>query len=177
MANNLVTVHEDCHQKFHQGKLKHTFKKPKQYKETVFMNILRLQIINHLDCDITYGSYTTLKRKELGLSKTHVNDTIAITNSIQMQEYDQSGRDHFITLEGGDFLRKYVKYKEITKQSRDFLGIDSLFKGFNSYKNYVYYKSDITVIRLYRTFLFQIELYKFVYLIHPFSDRSALYFP
>ncbi|WP_242222338.1 RNA-guided endonuclease IscB [Bacillus cereus group sp. BfR-BA-01380] len=94
MADNLVTVHDECHQKFHQGTLKHTFKKPKQYKETAFMNILRLQIMNHLDCDITYGSYTTLKRKELGLSKTHVNDAIAITNPTQIQEYDQSGEFH-----------------------------------------------------------------------------------
>ncbi|PEB50258.1 Paclitaxel/taxanoid biosynthesis susceptibility protein TS1, partial [Bacillus sp. AFS098217] len=26
MADNLVTVHEECHQKFHQGKIKHSFK-------------------------------------------------------------------------------------------------------------------------------------------------------
>ncbi|MFJ8526651.1 hypothetical protein [Bacillus sp. NPDC094106] len=55
------------------------------------MNILRLQIMNRLDCDITYGSYTTPKRKELGLAKTHANDAITITNLIQLQEYDQSG--------------------------------------------------------------------------------------
>ncbi|WP_440603534.1 RNA-guided endonuclease IscB [Bacillus sp. GB_SG_008] len=91
MADNLVTVHDECHQKFHQGKIKHSFKKTKQYKETAFMNILRLQIMNRLDCDITYGSYTTPKRKELGLSKTHVNDAIAIAHPTQLQEYDQSG--------------------------------------------------------------------------------------
>ncbi|WP_242223814.1 RNA-guided endonuclease IscB [Bacillus cereus group sp. BfR-BA-01380] len=91
MADNLVTVHEECHQKFHQGKIKHVFKKPKQYKETAFMNILRLQIMNRLDCEITYGSYTTLKRKELGLPKTHINDAIAITGPKHLQEYDQSG--------------------------------------------------------------------------------------
>ncbi|MCP1125749.1 RNA-guided endonuclease IscB [Bacillus sp. 3103sda1] len=91
MADNLVTVHDECHQQFHQGKIKHSFEKPKQYKETAFMNILRLQIMTRLDCDITYGSYTTPKRKELGLSKTHVNDAIAITHPTQLQEYDQSG--------------------------------------------------------------------------------------
>ena len=91
MADNLVTVHEKCHQKFHQGKIKHSFKKPKQYKETAFMNILRLQITKRLDCEITYGSYTTPKRKELGLAKTHANDALAITNPTKLQEYDQSG--------------------------------------------------------------------------------------
>ncbi|MGG0239945.1 RNA-guided endonuclease IscB [Bacillus rhizoplanae] len=91
MADNLVTVHDECHQQFHQGKIKHSFKKPKQYKETAFMNILRLQIMNRLDCDITYGSYTTPTRKELGLSKTHVHDAIAIAHPTQLQEYDQSG--------------------------------------------------------------------------------------
>ncbi|PEB50257.1 Paclitaxel/taxanoid biosynthesis susceptibility protein TS1, partial [Bacillus sp. AFS098217] len=34
MADNLVTIHDECHQKFHQGKIKHRFKKPKQYKES-----------------------------------------------------------------------------------------------------------------------------------------------
>ncbi|MGG0186889.1 RNA-guided endonuclease IscB [Bacillus rhizoplanae] len=91
MADNLVTVHDECHQKFHQGKIKHSFKKLKQYKETAFMNILRLQIMSRLDCDITYGSYTTPRRKELGLLKTHVNDAIAIAHPTQLQEYDQSG--------------------------------------------------------------------------------------
>ncbi|CAG9613874.1 hypothetical protein BACCIP111899_03094 [Bacillus rhizoplanae] len=91
MADNLVTVHEECHQKFHQGKIKHNFKKPKQYKETAFMNILRLQIMKRLDCEITYGSYTTPIRKELRLPKTHVNDAIAITKPKQLQEYDKSG--------------------------------------------------------------------------------------
>ncbi|PHA03654.1 Paclitaxel/taxanoid biosynthesis susceptibility protein TS1 [Bacillus pseudomycoides] len=91
MADNLVTVHEECHQKFHQGIIKHVFKKPKQYKETAFMNILRLQIMKRLDCEITYGSYTTPRRKELGLAKTHANDALAITNPTKLQEYDQSG--------------------------------------------------------------------------------------
>ncbi|MDM5190474.1 RNA-guided endonuclease IscB [Bacillus sp. DX4.1] len=91
MADNLMTVHEDCHEKFHQGKIKYVFKKPKQYKETAFMNILRLQIMKRLDCEITYGSYTTPKRKELDLSKTHYNDAIAITNPKQLREYQQSG--------------------------------------------------------------------------------------
>ncbi|PEF72879.1 Paclitaxel/taxanoid biosynthesis susceptibility protein TS1 [Bacillus pseudomycoides] len=91
MADNLVTVHEECHQKFHQGTIKHIFKKPKQYKETAFMNILRLQIMNRLGCEITYGSYTTPKRKELRLSKTHYNDAIAITTPTKLQEYEQSG--------------------------------------------------------------------------------------
>ncbi|MGG2065671.1 hypothetical protein [Bacillus sp. S14(2024)] len=55
------------------------------------MNILRLQIMNRLDCEITYGSYTKPIRKELRLSKTHVHDAIAITNPKRLQEYDQSG--------------------------------------------------------------------------------------
>ncbi|MDM5188419.1 hypothetical protein QUF99_14165 [Bacillus sp. DX4.1] len=55
------------------------------------MNILRLQIMKRLDCEITYGSYTTPTRKELGLSITHYNDAIAITNPKKVREYQQSG--------------------------------------------------------------------------------------
>jgi RRXRR protein/HNH endonuclease len=78
-VDNLVTVCKTCHNKFHSGEINHKFKKPKQYKETVFMNVLRKHILNTLDCEITYGSVTIVKRKELELEKSHYNDAIAIS--------------------------------------------------------------------------------------------------
>ena len=55
-------------------------KKVRQYKEPTFMNIIRKRIYQkYLDANIVYGSWTTPKRKELGLEKTHYNDAIAIT--------------------------------------------------------------------------------------------------
>ncbi|NCI20703.1 Paclitaxel/taxanoid biosynthesis susceptibility protein TS1 [Clostridium botulinum] len=76
---NLVTVHEECHEKFHRGDIKHKFTKPKQYKETAFMNILRNQVFHMLNCNITYGNITTVDRKALDLEKAHYNDAVAIS--------------------------------------------------------------------------------------------------
>ena len=78
-ADNLATVCATCHKKYHNGKVKHKFRKPKQYKEATFMNILRIHIIKRLDCDITYGYITAVDRRVLKLDKTHANDAIAIT--------------------------------------------------------------------------------------------------
>ena len=79
-VDNLALVHSKCHKDFHDGKLQNfKFKKCKSYKETVFMNILRLQIFKRVDCNITYGYRTKINRINLQLDKTHYNDAIAIT--------------------------------------------------------------------------------------------------
>ena len=85
-VDNLVAVCCTCHDKFHKGEVKHKFKKPKQYKETVFMNVLRKHIYSRLDCNITYGSITVVKRKLLELEKTHYNDSIAISGIESIKE-------------------------------------------------------------------------------------------
>jgi len=77
-ADNLVTVHAKCHTDFHQGRIQHTFNKPKQYRETVFMNVLRRRIFKRVNCKITYGSYTKIAGDTLALDKSHYNDAIAI---------------------------------------------------------------------------------------------------
>ena len=78
-VKNLATVCATCHKGYHSGKIKHKFKKPRQYKETVFMNILKIRIVKRLGCNITHGYITTPHRKSLSLKKSHVNDAIAIT--------------------------------------------------------------------------------------------------
>lgn len=85
-ADNLITVCTDCHtSKNHkEGGILYDWmvknKKVKSYKEAPFMNILRLRVFNkYPNASITYGSTTTLRRKKLGLEKTHYNDAIAIS--------------------------------------------------------------------------------------------------
>lgn len=79
-SDNLALVHQQCHKNFHNGKLGNfKFKKCREYKETIFMNILRQQIFKRLNCKITYGSYTKINRNKLNLEKTHYNDAIAIS--------------------------------------------------------------------------------------------------
>lgn len=88
-ADNLITVCTDCHtHKNHQkGGIFYKWmlesKKLPNYKETPFMNIIRRRIYTkYPNAKVVYGSYTTTKRKELGLDKTHYNDALAITGII-----------------------------------------------------------------------------------------------
>lgn len=77
--DNLSTVHKTCHDKFHAGKIKHVFKKPKSFKETVVINNIRKYVVDKLDCDYTYGYITKRNRIEQGLEKTHCNDAFVIS--------------------------------------------------------------------------------------------------
>ncbi len=86
-ADNLITVCTDCHTSENHKpggilwRWMKEHKKVKQYKEPPFMNILRRRTFQkYPEAEITYGSETSPKRKELDLEKTHYNDAIAITN-------------------------------------------------------------------------------------------------
>lgn len=87
-ADNLITVCTECHtsENHKQGGILYRWmrehKKVKQYKEPPFMNMLRIRTFRkYPEAEITYGSETSLRRKELGLEKTHYNDAIAITGT------------------------------------------------------------------------------------------------
>lgn len=96
-ADNLITVCTDCHtHENHQHggilyKWQEKHKKVKQYKEPVFMNIIRRRIFEkYPDAEITYGSETVIKRKNLGLEKTHYNDAIVISGMTKIKENEDS---------------------------------------------------------------------------------------
>lgn len=85
-ADNLITVCTDCHtSENHQlGGILYDWmikkKKTKQYKEPVFMNIVRNRLLEKYPyAKFTYGSLTSPKRMALNLSKTHYNDAITIS--------------------------------------------------------------------------------------------------
>lgn len=96
-ADNLITVCTDCHtHENHQHcgilyKWQEKHKKVRQYKEPVFMNNIRRRIFEkYPDAEITYGSETVIKRKNLGLEKTHYNDAIAISGMTKIKENEDS---------------------------------------------------------------------------------------
>ena len=95
-ADNLITVCSDCHtdENHKQGGILYQWmcehKKTRQYKEPSFMNILRRRTFQkYPDAEITYGSETSPRRKELGLDKTHYNDAIAITGIEIIKDNEQ----------------------------------------------------------------------------------------
>ena len=92
-VDNLITICTDCHtyQNHQKGGILYNWqeqhKKVKQYKEPPFMNILRKRVFaKYPEAEITYGSITTPKRKEIGLDKTHYNDAIVISGIKELKE-------------------------------------------------------------------------------------------
>lgn len=92
-VNNLITVCTDCHTSANHKKggvlyeWQEQHKKLRQYKEPPFMNILRKRIFTkYPEAEITYGSITAPKRKEIGLDKTHYNDAIVISGIETIKE-------------------------------------------------------------------------------------------
>lgn len=84
--SNLITVCTDCHthENHQEGNIFHKWmldkKKVPNYKETPFMNIIRLKVYEkYPNANITYGNITEVDRKVLGLEKTKYNDAIAIS--------------------------------------------------------------------------------------------------
>jgi hypothetical protein len=75
-VDNLALLHESCHKELHNKHLK--LKKNKQFKDSTFMNIIRKRFKRDLDCEITYGYKTYIKRNELQLEKSHSNDAFVI---------------------------------------------------------------------------------------------------
>lgn len=80
--DNLATVHKICHDKFHAGRIKHNFRKPKQYQQAVQVTILKDYIVRELrtrfDVEITFGYISKRNRMLLSLPKSHAFDAVAI---------------------------------------------------------------------------------------------------
>jgi len=82
--DNLVTVHKDCHKKFHLGEIQHKFRKPKEYKMetqvTILKNFIVKELSKYFDVEVTYGHITKRNRMRLNLPKSHCFDAVAIAN-------------------------------------------------------------------------------------------------
>jgi len=75
-----MQCHEDIHSENKESKLQR--KKPKSYKESAFMNIIRQRMFTRYpNAKFTYGNITFQDRSDLGLEKTHYNDAIAVTGA------------------------------------------------------------------------------------------------
>ncbi len=85
--DNLALLHRKCHEKIHLNpKLLSKLKKPRFYKEAAYLNSFRIQLMEKLKkmfgnrVRFTYGYVIKLQRRKLGLSKSHVNNAIAMTS-------------------------------------------------------------------------------------------------
>jgi N6-L-threonylcarbamoyladenine synthase len=84
--SNLISVCTDCHTHGNHQKGNILWKwmvekkKTPSYREAPFMNTIRRRVFSkYPEVEVTYGSITTPKRKELGLEKAHHNDALVIS--------------------------------------------------------------------------------------------------
>ena len=86
--NNLVTLCETCHKRYHQGKIKlpESIKRQATYRDAAFMGIMRWAFYNKLkelygNVSMTYGYITKNTRIQSGLNKTHYIDARCISGN------------------------------------------------------------------------------------------------
>ena len=89
---NLVTVHKDCHEKYHKGLIEHKFRKPKSYAMATQVTILKDYIVQELkkdfDVEVTFGYITKRNRLRLNLPKSHCFDAVAICDPKKIERID-----------------------------------------------------------------------------------------
>ena len=90
--NNLITLCEECHLKYHSGDLKLNFKRGKSFRDATFMSILRKRLPTQLrekyssiQIEETFGYITKANREKAGLPKEHRYDAWAISNNPNAQ--------------------------------------------------------------------------------------------
>lgn len=86
--NNLITLCETCHHKYHRGEISLNLKRGKSYKDATFMGIMRWSLYNKLqelytNVHLTYGYITKNVRIEHNLPKDHFIDARCISENPQ----------------------------------------------------------------------------------------------
>ncbi|MFW6272798.1 MAG: RNA-guided endonuclease IscB [bacterium] len=92
--NNLALVHDKCHKEIHKKNIQLQCNKPRNYKTTTFMNIIKSKILKETDYDVTFGYITKSIRCKLDLSKTHVKDAFVIAGGINQERINSFGIKH-----------------------------------------------------------------------------------
>lgn len=87
--NNLITLCETCHHKYHNGEIVLSLKRSKSFKDATFMGIMRWSLYNklqelYLNVHLTYGYITKNTRIKYGLPKDHYIDARCISGSPQV---------------------------------------------------------------------------------------------
>lgn len=91
--SNLITLCEDCHKAYHQGKLKLDLKRSNSFKDAAFMGIMRWTFYNRLkeiypNVKMTYGYITKNTRINNNLPKEHYVDALCITGNPTVERLD-----------------------------------------------------------------------------------------
>ena len=88
--NNLITLCETCHKKYHQGKIQIDFKRGRSFRDATFMGVMRWAFYNRLketypNVLMTYGYITKSVRIQNNLPKEHYTDARCISGNPQSE--------------------------------------------------------------------------------------------
>lgn len=91
--NNLVSLCETCHDKYHRGLIELKAKRGISYRDAAFMGIMRWSFYNKLkelynNVSLTYGYITKNTRIRNNIAKTHAADAYCITGNIQAKRVE-----------------------------------------------------------------------------------------
>lgn len=103
--NNLITLCETCHKKYHEGKIKLNQKRGQSFKAEAFMGIMRWAFFNQLkkvysvEVKNTFGYITKNTRIKANLPKEHYIDAYCIAGNIKAERlnyflYQKQVRKH-----------------------------------------------------------------------------------
>ena len=90
---NLITLCEECHNNYHNGKLKKEFKRQQSFRDAAFMGIMRKTLLHRLrelypNVSETFGYITKNARITNNLPKEHRVDAFCITGNLQAKRLD-----------------------------------------------------------------------------------------
>jgi len=117
--NNLITLCENCHKDYHNGKLKLNLKRGKSFKDATFMGIMRWSFYNRLkviypNVKLTFGYITKNIRITNGLPKEHRIDALCISGNPLVKQlnsyyYIKQTRKHNRQIHKANILKNGVK--------------------------------------------------------------------
>ena len=91
--DNLITLCETCHDKYHRGEIKLNIKRGQSFRDAAFMGIMRWSFYNRLkeiypNVHMTYGYITKNTRISNGLPKEHYVDAYCIAGNTDAKMLD-----------------------------------------------------------------------------------------
>lgn len=117
--NNLVTLCDTCHHKYHQGEIELKLKRGKSFRDAIFMGIMRWTFYNmlkekHQNVALTYGYITKNIRIKNNLPKDHYIDARCISGNPQATQlgyvyYQKKVRCHNRQIHKNAFLKGGIR--------------------------------------------------------------------
>jgi len=148
---NLVTLCIICHKKATKEDIKFS-KSSRGFKEATFMSTVRWKLVEALKAEVTYGYLTKLKRKELKLFKSHINDAFVIAEGMTQTRLNvysvvQNRRNNRCLQKNRKGYKPSIRRQRYNFRPKDLVVLDTRIlkvAGVHGYGKYIRLKSSRT---------------------------------